>query len=538
MLNQANKITTAGLIVVILLAFFVSAPLVSLFFANELLGSQFSQPQVLSLAFWNDPYLRRVIYFSLLQAGLSTLLSVSLGLIVARAFARFGEFPFRRLILSLFGLPLVVPAIVAVLGIISVYGSQGWLPLGSKLYGLNGILLAHLFFNLPLTVRLLLPAWQSIPQQHWRVSSQLGMGPRQQWKHLEWPALREALPGVTLLIFMLCLTSFAVVLSLGGGPKSTTLEVAIYQSLRFDFDPALAVILSLLQLGISILLALLAAKLTYKPDVEAVLTTVNSEIPQSSNKLILAVLIGGATLFVLSPLLAMLIEAIQGPLREVLIDTKLWRAAAFSLMIGICAGLISVSLGWILLSASALHAYSGNKRLAALFDFSGSVIYVVPPLVIGTGLFILLSQSINVFDWAIPLVIMINGLMGLPFVIHTLGPAMRQHTMRYQRLCASLNLSSWQRFKQIDLPLLRKPVGLSMALVTAMAMGDLGVIALFGTPETATLPLLLYQRLAAYQIPQATVTAVFLLICCLLAFWLLEHFMGNKHSASNKKVKS
>jgi thiamine transport system permease protein len=538
MFNQASKITTAGLIVVILLAFFISAPLVSLFFANDLLGSQFSQAQIPSLAFWNDPYLRRVIYFSLLQASLSTLLSVSLGLIVARAFARFGDFPFRRLILSLFGLPLVVPAIVAVLGIISVYGSQGWLPLGSKLYGLNGILLAHLFFNLPLSVRLLLPVWQSIPQQHWRVSSQLGMRQSQQWKHLEWPALREALPGVTLLIFMLCLTSFAVVLSLGGGPKSTTLEVAIYQSLRFDFDPALAVILSLLQLGISILLALLAAKLTYKPDVEAVLTTINTEISQSSNKFMLAVLIGVATLFVLSPLLAMLIEAIQGPLREVLTDTKLWRALTFSLMIGICAGLISVSLGWILLSASALQAYLGNKRLAALFDFSGSVIYVVPPLVIGTGLFILLSQTINVFDWAIPLVIMINGLMGLPFVIRTLGPAMRQHTMRYQRLCASLNLSGWQRFKQIDLPILRKPVGLSMALVTAMAMGDLGVIALFGTPETATLPLLLYQRLAAYQIPQATVTAVFLLLSCLLSFWLIEHFIGDKQIASNKKVQS
>ncbi len=536
MLKQANRKTTAGTLVVILLAFFINAPLASLFFASDLLGSQFTQQHAPSLAFWNDPYLRRVIYFSLLQAGLSTLLSVSLGLIVARAFARFGDFPFRRLILSLFGLPLVVPAIVAVLGIISVYGSQGWLPLGSQLYGLKGILLAHLFFNLPLAVRLLLPVWQSIPQQHWRVSSQLGLNSHQQWKHLEWPALRETLPGVTLLIFMLCLTSFAVVLSLGGGPKSTTLEVAIYQSLRFDFDPSLAVVLSLLQLGISILLALLAAKLTYKPDVEATLTTTNTEIPNSSKKYLLATFIGVATLFVLSPLVAMLIEAIQGPLNEVLIDSKLWRAAGFSLLIGVCAGLISVSLAWVLLSASAQHAYLGNKKLASLFEFSGSVIYVVPPLVIGTGLFILLSQKINVFDWAIPLVIIINGLMGLPFVIRTLGPAMRQHTMRYQRLCASLNLHGWQRFKQIDFPMLRKPLGLSMALVTAMAMGDLGVIALFGTPETATLPLLLYQRLAAYQIPQATVTAVFLLLCCLLAFWSLERFIGDTQNIRGGNV--
>jgi thiamine transport system permease protein len=152
-------------------------------------------------------------------------------------------------------------------------------------------------------------------------------------------------------------------------------------------------------------------------------------------------------------------------------------------------------------------------------------------------LFILLSKITNVFDWAIALVIVINGLMGLPFVIRTLGPSMRQHTMRYERLSVSLDLSGWQRFKHIDLPLLRKPVGLSMALVTAMAMGDLGVIALFGTPETATLPLLLYQRLSAYQIPAATVTAVFLLISCLVVFWLLERFIGGREDSSKNNTK-
>ena len=166
--------------------------------------------------------------------------------------------------------------------------------------------------------------------------------------------------------------------------------------------------------------------------------------------------------------------------------------------------------------------------MAQFFELSGSVVYVVPPLVIGTGLFILLSRLVNVFEWAILIVILINGIMGLPFVIRTLGAAMRQNTARYQRLCQSLDLTGWQRFKQIDFPLLRKPIGLSVALVTAMAMGDLGVIALFGTPETATLPLLLYQRLSAYQMPQAAVIAVFLLGSCLLIFWLLERGISGK----------
>ena len=66
----------------------------------------------------------------------------------------------------------------------------------------------------------------------------------------------------------------------------------------------------------------------------------------------------------------------------------------------------------------------------------------------------------------------------------------------------------------------------SAALSAALAVGDLGVIALFGTPETATLPLLLYQRLAAYQFDAAAVTALVLLALCLLMFGLLERGIG------------
>jgi len=343
--------------------------------------------------------------------------------------------------------------------------------------------------------------------------------------------LRENLPSVCLLIFMLCLTSFAVVLTLGGGPRSTTLEVAIYQSLRFDFEPTQAVVLALLQLAISILLAIIATRFSKLPDVEPVLDHTQKSVPVSSNKFDLMsqpILIVLAMLFVLSPLLAMLIDALKGPVIGVLSDSKLWKATAFSLLIGISAAIISLSIAWFLLNASSEAFYHKKSKLAEWMLLSGSVIYVVPPLVIGTGLFILLSRIINVFEWAIVIVILINGLMGLPFIIRTLGPAIRQNKMKYNRLSTSLNLTAWQRFKMIDFPLLRKPLGLSAALVTTIAIGDLGVIALFGTPETSTLPLLLYNRLSSYQIPHAAVTAAFLLMLSLILFFLLERLIGGK----------
>ncbi len=517
--------TRSAYLILGFLALAVSAPLLSLITVGA-----FSGEGSFDFAFWQSRYIRRVVTFSLWQASLSTLLSVGLGLLVARSLAHHGDFFLRSLLLKLFGLPLVVPSVVAVMGVVSVYGSSGWIPLGRSLYGLNGILLAHLFFNLPLAVRLLLPVWQSIPSHHWKMSEQLGLNQWHQFKYLEWPALRESLPGIALLVFMLCLTSFAVVLTLGGGPRSTTLEVAIYQSLRFDFDPSKAVILALLQLALCLLVAWASSRFHKLPEVEITLPQVQLRSQTTSPRLY-SIIIILAALFVGMPLLAMLIDAFNGPLLKVLGNLQLWQSAVFTLVIGLSSATLSVVAAWLLLDTSSDLVLAGRPKKAGMIELAGSIVYVVPPLVIGTGLFVLMAPWLNVFDWAIPIVILINTMMGLPFVIRTLGPAMRQSKSRYQRLCHTLSLSGWNRFRIVDWPLLRKPTGLSAALVAAMAMGDLGVIALFGTPDTTTLPLLLYQQLGAYLIPNAAVTAAFLLFFCLAIFWLLERGIGGRADA-------
>lgn len=173
-----------------------------------------------------DPYLRHVLGFSLGQALLSTLLSLGVAIPVARALAR-RRFIGRRLLLKLFGLSLVLPVIIAIFGIVAVHGKQGWLSQllrglgldpGNYLYGLFGILLAHVFFNMPLAARLMLQSIESIPESSWRLASQLGMRSSHIFRLLEWPLIRGILPGLASLIFMLCFTSFTTVLALGGDP--------------------------------------------------------------------------------------------------------------------------------------------------------------------------------------------------------------------------------------------------------------------------------------------------------------------------------
>jgi len=286
----------------------------------------------------------------------------------------------------------------------------------------------------------------------------------------------------------------------------------------------------LMQLVLCAVVGLITLQIQRLPEVEISLSRAKSDriVPATwAGRLVILT----ALVFVGMPMLSIAIDALFGPIGEQLAQSSLWWSAARTLFIGVSAAGLSTLAGWLLLHTSSKLAVRGRYQSARLIELCGSIVYVVPPLVIGTGLFVLLWSVVNVFDWVLPIVILVNAMMGLPFVIRTLGPPMRKNRQCFDRLCDSLALSGWNRFRLLDWPTLRKPTGLSAALVAAMAMGDLGVVTLFGTPETATLPLLIYQQLGAYRVPQAAVTAAFLLALCLLVFWVLERQIGGRHDA-------
>ena len=206
--------------------------------------------------------------FTVVQAGLSALFSAALAVPVARALAR-RQFWGRGALVLLMGAPFILPVIVAVMGLLAVFGQAGVLngvlsALGLpklQIYGLHGVVLAHVFFNLPLATRLLLQGWDAIPQERFRLAASLGMGSREVFRLLEWPMLKERLPAVVLVVFLICLSSFAVALTLGGGPAATTLELAIYQAFHLEFDLAQAALLALMQLVLVLVVGMVALRL-------------------------------------------------------------------------------------------------------------------------------------------------------------------------------------------------------------------------------------------------------------------------------------
>ncbi len=174
-----------------------------------------------------DNRIASILRFTLWQAGLSTLLSVVLAIPLASTLSRRRHFPGRVWLIRMLAAPMGLPALAGAFGILAVWGRQGvlndlaaWVGFGRPLniYGLSGILIAHVFFNLPLAARLFLASLERMPPQYWKLSASIGMESATIFKLVEWPIIRRALPGVAGLVFMLCATSFTLVLTLGGGP--------------------------------------------------------------------------------------------------------------------------------------------------------------------------------------------------------------------------------------------------------------------------------------------------------------------------------
>ncbi len=495
----------------------------------------FSAPAVDPRALIQDDYLWHVVRFSFWQAFLSALLSVLPAIPLARALWR-RRFPGRQLLLRLCAMTLVLPVLVAVFGLLSVYGRQGWLAgicqwLGIDWsfspYGLQGILLAHLFFNLPMATRLLLQALESIPGEQRRLAAQLGIRGWSLFRLVEWPWLRRQIFPTAALIFMLCFASFATVLALGGGPKATTIELAIYQALSYDYDPARAALLALIQLFCCLGLMLLAQRFSKAIPAGATLT-MGWRAPESNlfSRALDVLLILLLLLLMLPPLLAIVADGLRGPLPHMLQQGALWQAVWTSLRIAIAAGLLCVALTLMLLWSSRELRLRKQPLAGQALELSGMLILAMPGIVLATGFFLLLNATTGLPESADAIVIFTNALMAIPYALKVLENPMRDLAERYGPLCQGLGIRGINRLRIIELQALKRPIAQALAFACVLSIGDFGVVALFGNEDFRTLPFYLYQQIGAYRSDDGAVTALLLLLLCLALFTLMEKLPG------------
>ena len=472
---------------------------------------------------WQDAYIQAILLFSLQQAGLSAVLSVLLAYPVARALYYWPQLPFRRAFLALCLLCFVLPTLVLITGLVALLGHSGWLTplMGSSwsLYGLHGILLAHVFLNLPFAVRALYLQLQAIPDSSWRLALQLKLSAWQRWRWVEWPMLRGRLWVLFGFVAVLCFNSFAVVLALGGGPQSTTLEVAIYQALKYDFNIPEALMLAWGQFLIAGCLFLLMARFG---SVAWVSADMGSRLwlpkPDHLVRSLHGVVYALAWLCLLLPLVALL----PGLLR---LDSARWQhlpvwlPTLTSLGLGVACAIGSLFAAYVLLLPIRWARIAGQQRRQWLLEWAAMHTLVAPAMVLSVGLYVFLLQHMDIDRWGMAVVALLNTLVIIPFALQQLRPRLFQFDDQYQRLVSGLKLSPWQRW-QVEWPWLRQTLQSAFVLVLLLAMGDVAIFSIFGNQDWMTLPWLIYSYAGSYRMAEASaVSVLLLLICALLVGW-------------------
>lgn len=466
------------------------------------------------------------VRFTLLQAALSAALSVLLAIPMARALAR-RRFFGRRWFITLLGAPFILPVVVAVLGLLAVFGRNGLLNAAMQglglpsvqIYGLQGVLLAHVFFNLPLAVRLILQGWLAIPAERFRLAAALDFRPRDVWRHLERPMLVEMLPGVLLTIFLLCLTSFAVALTLGGGPAASTVELAIYQAFRYDYDLGRVATLGLLQLGISGSAVMIALRLVVPAATSGGIDrqVIRWDARTRGLRLLDGAVVAGIALFLLVPVGLVLARGLPA---VAALPVGVWQAAARSVAVAVAAAGLAVTFGMALALAALRWGW---------LEGVGMLVLAASPIVIGAGLFLILFGRADPATLVLPITAAVNGLMALPLVLRALMPEARMAEAQFGRLADHLGMQGWPRIRLLLLPRLRRAIGFAGGLAAALAMGDLGVVALFADPAQATLPMQVYALMGAYRMEQAAGAAVLLTVLGFALFWACDRW--GRHAA-------
>jgi thiamine transport system permease protein len=504
------------------------------------------------VALFGDAYLHRVVGFTLWQAALSTLLTLAVGLPGAYLVARH-QFRGKGLLRALASIPFVMPTLVVAAAFNALIGPRGWLNLAlmavwhtevppiSLINTLSAILLAHVFYNTTVVLRLVGDFWTHLDPRLVSAARTLGASRWQAFRLVTLPLLAPAVLAAALLVFIFDFTSFGVILVLGG-PQFSTLEVEIYQqtlALHLPVAAALVLVQLLCTLGFTLLYTQLnnrvTAPLTLRPQ-----TFTQTPLNTWRVRLAAIIIAGGLLLLLTAPLAALAarsvarLEADRGqraPVnpglslayyqelfvnrRESFFYVPPLDAFGNSLTVAGLTTVFALSLG--LPTALALRQSAGRSRLAAGFEALLMLPLGTSAVTLGFGFLLAFSRpplDWRTSPWLLPLA---HTLVAFPFVVRSLLPALRVIRPQLRQAAATLGANPTRVFLTVDWPLIARAVLVGGAFAFAISLGEFGATALVARPEFPTVPVAIYRFLSqpgALNYGQALALSTLLMVVC------------------------
>jgi thiamine transport system permease protein len=493
-------------------------------------------------------YYAQVVWFTLWQATVSTLLTLLLGLPAAYVFARY-EFRGKALLRALTTIPFVLPTMVVATAFTSLLGPRGRLnAVLMAMLGLRAppvdiqqtiwlILLAHVFYNVTIIIRMVGGFWANLDPRQADAARVLGAGRWQVLREITLPLLGPAIFAAALLVFLFCFTSFGVILILGG-PRFATLEVEIYRQAVHLFHLPLAAALAIVQMIFTFLVMVvytrLQARLTVPVELRPRRSTQISPVRWRDRGMV-AFCLGGLLLLLLAPLVALAERSftLGGGMgmdyyRELFVNRTQSiffvppaEAIRNSLLYAAATVILAVLIGTI----SGYLLAPSQRRGRALLDPLFMLPLGTSAVTLGFGYIIALDEPpLNLRTLPV-LVVLAHTLVAFPFVVRTILPVLRGMNPHLREAAAVLGASPRRVLWQVDLPLLFRPLLVGAVFAFTISMGEFGATVLIARPEFPTMPVAIYRFLGQpglLNYGQALAMSTLLMAVCTAGFLLIE----------------
>ncbi|MGE5137954.1 MAG: ABC transporter permease, partial [Rudaea sp.] len=419
--------------------------------------------------FLSDPYYPGVLWFTIAQATISTLLTLAAALPAAYLFARY-RFPGQGLVRALTTIPFLMPTIVVASAFVALVGPRGLLNLALmstfhlasppiKLVGTIWIIfIAHVFYNFTIVLRLAGGFWSNLDPQLEDAARVLGAGRLRVLAEVTFPLLMPAILAAALLVFIFDFTSFGVILILGGA-RLATLEVEIYRETANLFNLPLAAVLSIVQIAFTFAVMVVYTRIQARAAVPLRLRP--QEVTQAALKtwrqrLAAGAVVAAMLVFLLTPLLVLLLESFDtahGLGLDNYVELTINRRGSItfiapvdiirnSLAFASLTVILAVSLG-LLAAYSVLRSRSIRALLEPLFLLP----LATSAVTLGFGYILALSRpplDLRTSPWIIPIA---HTLIALPLVTRSVLPLLRDIKPNLSEAAALLGASPLQAWR-------------------------------------------------------------------------------------------
>lgn len=441
---------------------------------------------------------RSILGFTIAQALASTVLTMAVGLPIAQILARYA-FPGKHALRALVVVPFVLPTVVVASAFAELFDR---LP-GVSNRSVLAILVAHVFFNVAVVVRMVGGYWAASDRRFEESALVLGAGPWRTFWLVGLPRLAPVLAASGVLIFLFSFTSFGVVRILGG-PAQATMETEIYRYAvrRIEFD--VAAVLAVMQLGVVAVLAVLSS--AFQRRVIHPQRGRRRPMARSADdcwqRLHLGFGLGLVAAVVVVPL-AVLIEgslSVDGGYglahyRRLFVSGDLLpvsaaRTIANSIGFAIVAATVAVICG--VLAAIAVVA---GGRAGSWLETLTLVPLGVSAVTLGFGY--LLAFSLFDFRQSIWLVPLSHAVIGLPFVLAAVISALRSIDPRLREAAATLGAPPRVVLALVDWPLIRPAVATGGGFAAAVSIGEFGATSFLSRGQSSfTAPLAVFRLIS------------------------------------------